>query len=305
MNDHNKSTLRLIYRIARDVLLVMCSAGVYIGFKIVHIFGFENKTGFYCSDQDLWYPYKRSSVPTKVLLLYINTLIPLVIFTFVEARWNNGGIVRFYRFNFPLWIPHTYNRMIQYILGFYLQMSFMLLPKFFDAPHFLRPHFMAVCQPIITSQNLTCADITNPHQFITDYTCRRDAGFTETQIRNIYYTFPSGHTSCSFYTAVYLVLYLHNRVRARRVKELKLIVQFALMIMAVAVGVTRIQDHHHHGVDVCFGAWLGVIVAVFANLSLSKLFPIIRDAGFTNHGSDDNQNNFEGIDINVQATQPK
>ncbi|XP_063706585.1 putative phosphatidate phosphatase [Culicoides brevitarsis] len=299
----NKDTLRLVYRISRDLILVACAAAVYIGFKVAfNVFEFRNRTGFYCSDPDLWYPYKASSVPTKVLLWYICTLIPIGVFLVIEAKWSSGGIVRFFNFNFPIWIPATYNRMVQYVLGFYLQMSFMLLPKFFDAPHFLRPHFMAVCQPLIGPQNVSCAEITNPHQFITDYECRTDAGFTISQIQNVYFTFPSGHTSCSFYTAVYLVVYLQNRVRAKSFRELKLILQFLLLIMATSVGITRLQDHHHHGVDVIFGAILGSGIAIFANLSLQKLFPTVRDVtGFTNHGSDDqNHNNFEGIDIQRQ-----
>lgn len=300
MNDHSKDTLCLIYRISRDLLLVACSALVYIVFHVYFdLLDFRNKTGFFCSDQDLWYPFKKSTVPTKVLLLYINTLTPLMIFTIVEGKWNNGGVVRFYGFNVPLWIPQTYNRMIQYVFGFYLQMSFMLLPKFFDAPHFLRPHFMAVCQPIIGPQNLTCQEIEDPNLFITDYVCKSDTSFTRAELRNIYWTFPSGHSSCSFYTAVYLVLYLHNKIHTRKARELKLILQFLLLFTAIGVSITRLQDHHHHGVDVCYGVSLGIAIATFVHTFLSKLFPTIRDvSGFTNHGVENN--NFEGIGINVQ-----
>lgn len=300
MNDHSKDTLRLIYRITRDLLLVACSAAVYVVFHVsFNVLDFRNKTGFYCSDQDLWYPYKKSTVSSKVLILYINTLIPFIIFTVVEGKWNQGGVVRFYGFNIPLWIPQTYNRMVQYVFGFYLQMSFMLLPKFFDAPHFLRPHFMAVCQPIIGAKNLTCHDIDDPNLFITDYVCKDDPNFKIEEVRNAYWTFPSGHSSCSFYTAVYLVLYLHNRVRTRKVKELKLVLQFMCIFTAIGVSITRLQDHHHHGVDVIFGASLGLVMATYVSTFLSKLFPIIRDvSGFTNHGVE------EGIGINVQQ-QPK
>lgn len=299
MNDH-VSWLRIIYRITRDLLLICCSAVVHIVFQVsINHLDLWNKTGFYCSDQDLWYPYKKSSVSTNVLLWYINTLIPFIVFTIVEGNWNNGGVIRIYRFNVPLWIPQIYNRMVQYVFGFYLQMSFMLIPKFFDAPHFLRPHFMAVCQPIIGPKNLTCKEIENPNLFIMDYVCKSDPNFTTAQVRNIYWTFPSGHSSCSFYTAVYLVLYLQNRVRARKVNELKLIVQFILIFMAIGVSITRLQDHHHHGVDVFFGASLGIGIATFVYTFLSKLFPIIRDVtGFTNHGVE------TGIGIHEQQ-QPK
>lgn len=298
MNEHSNDSVRLLYRISRDFLLILCSALVYIIFHLTFdVFDFQNKTGFFCSDQDLYYPYKKSYVPTKVLLLYISTLMPLVTFTITEAFWNNSGVIRLFGFNFPLWIPQTYNRMVQYVFGFYLQMSVMLLPKFFDVPHFLRPHFMTVCQPII-GRNLTCEEITDPNEFITDYFCK-GIGFDKDQIQNVYWTFPSGHSSCSFYTSVYLVLYLQHKLRTRKTKEFKLILQFLLLLLAMGVSITRIQDHHHHGVDVISGALLGIIAAYYVHTHITKHFPAIRDiTGFTNHGVENN--NFEGIDINVQ-----
>lgn len=64
----------------------------------------------------------------------------------------------------------------------------------------LRPHFLDICQP-----NITC-DESNKTKYIEDFTCIGDKPkkFTDSRL-----SFPSGHSSLSFYCMIYLAVSLY------------------------------------------------------------------------------------------------
>lgn len=253
--------IKLLSHIGKDIGLLTCAAVIYllhyIYFEVLNI---KNRTGFFCNDQDLMYPYKDSTVSTVMLTVGIGTILPLSIFVVVEFFKKSGKtVVHFYKLFIPIWIINTYNRMVEFIFGNQLQISLMILPKFFDVSIFLRPHFMAVCQPIM-HDNTTCIDAINQNKFISTYECLGD-GFSKFQIQNSYWTFPSGHASTAFYTAIYLTIYLQNHITNKNLQEVRYFLQYLLICGAIIVGITRIQDHHHYGIDVCAGSVLGAVIA--------------------------------------------
>ena len=68
----------------------------------------------------------------------------------------------------------------------------------------LRPNFWAVCQP-----NVTCSD---PLIYHEDYTCTGADSRLEARSRQ---AFPSGHATFAGFSAVFLVVYLQDRLRPR------------------------------------------------------------------------------------------
>jgi hypothetical protein len=104
-------------------------------------------------------------------------------------------------------------------------------------------------------------------------------------------SFLSGHSSFSFYCAMFLVLYLQHRLSDLRAhnpvlmghlsktksRGLKIIykglrisrpfLQFAVMALAFYIALSRISDHKHHPMDVLAGSMLGIVnacIIVFA-----------------------------------------
>lgn len=62
----------------------------------------------------------------------------------------------------------------------------------------LRPHFLDVCKP-----DVNCDDDVNKTRYIEDFTCTgvKSYKFTDSRL-----SFPSGHSSLSFYCMVYLAV---------------------------------------------------------------------------------------------------
>lgn len=65
----------------------------------------------------------------------------------------------------------------------------------------LRPHFLDICKP-----DVNCNDEINKTKYIEDFTCRGDLQkkFTDSRL-----SFPSGHSSLSFYCMIYLAVSAH------------------------------------------------------------------------------------------------
>ena len=72
-------------------------------------------------------------------------------------------------------------------------------------------------------------------------------------------SFPSGHSSSSFYLMSYLSLfYLFNRHERRIQPHLFLLVVFSYLTAAL-VAVTRLQNNKHHPTDILFGSLIGIL----------------------------------------------
>ena len=86
-------------------------------------------------------------------------------------------------------------------------------------------------------------------------------------------SFLSGHSSFSFYVAVFLVLYLHCKLThlqipatnwwphwlLKGIQIFKPYMQFGLLALATYVGMSRVSDYMHHPGDVVTGALVGTI----------------------------------------------
>jgi membrane-associated phospholipid phosphatase len=96
----------------------------------------------------------------------------------------------------------------------------------------LRPYFLTVCHPNMTDS--VCKDTHGYQEFVTNYTCQEDADM----IREARKSFLSGHSAFSFYTATFLIMYLHARLssdakldletKRYRVQHFKIIIFFCL-----------------------------------------------------------------------------
>uniref|UniRef100_A0A336KR70 CSON014024 protein n=1 Tax=Culicoides sonorensis TaxID=179676 RepID=A0A336KR70_CULSO len=254
-----KTTSGVLKRVLKDLLYIAFLGSPMIVYKLLQLV--INKThhgGFFCEDKSLQFPYKESTIKyfypkykrktTKNLDTELNT----------DNNDNDNDNTNSSKVNVT---QILYNRIVNYIFGYNACCSFMWMPKFFDGN--LRPHFMDVCRPVMWDGS-DCSDIKNHGRFILDYECSNENYFT-----SIYRSFPSGHSSQSFFAATYLVLYLQRKLLN---EKLRIGLQFLLLLYAYAVSISRIYDFHHHTQDVVVGCSLGVFCAMVLALVVERNF---------------------------------
>ncbi|KOX72775.1 Putative phosphatidate phosphatase [Melipona quadrifasciata] len=89
-------------------------------------------------------------------------------------------------------------------------------------------------------------------------------------------SFPSGHSSFSAYTMIYLALYLQLRMTWKGSKLLKHFLQLLCLLMAWFTALSRVSDYKHHWSDVLAGSTLGTIVALVVKRKKAKTQPKAR-----------------------------
>ncbi|XP_021938567.1 hillarin isoform X6 [Zootermopsis nevadensis] len=119
----------------------------------------------------------------------------------------------------------------------------------------LRPHFLAACVPL----GLNCNFIS--HNYITDYICLGN----DDLIKEARMSFPSGHSSLSFYAATFTIMYLQIRMAWQSSKHLKHLLQFLAMMAAWATALTRVSDYMHHWSDVLAGIAIGTFFGILTD----------------------------------------
>jgi len=100
--------------------------------------------------------------------------------------------------NIPNWLYSVYNNILWFLFGAACSQLTTDIGKYTIGR--LRPHFLDICQP-----NITCDD-SNKTKYIEDFTCIGDKPkkFTDSRL-----SFPSGHSSLSFYCMIYLAVSLY------------------------------------------------------------------------------------------------
>jgi membrane-associated phospholipid phosphatase len=128
----------------------------------------------------------------------------------------------------------------------------------------LRPHFLAVCKPVIPENYKEIGVGYQNMMFTVDQVC---TGNRE-KIGNAIESFPSGHANIAFAGLLYLSIYLfaHLRVQnlSRRAGYWKMPFVLAPILTATYLTSTLVLGYHHHGYDVIFGALIGITMALFS-----------------------------------------
>ena len=71
-------------------------------------------------------------------------------------------------------------------------------------------------------------------------------------------SFVSGHSSVSFYIAIFLIIFMKKYMNQRIMRN---VFQIGNFVMALWISITRVNDYNHHAEDVIFGSILGIICA--------------------------------------------
>ena len=159
----------------------------------------------------------------------------------------------------------------------------------------LRPNFLAVCKPLNSQINcITSAGTGSIYNSI--YTGENFCTGDPDLITNARLSFPSGHSSFSTYTMLFLAIYLEARLFLLRFRYVKTLIQVTAVIAAYVTCISRIGDYHHRGSDVIGGAILGAIVALF--------FTLVRGRVIWEYNNQKQYSDFDLKNINDQTQQP-
>jgi phosphatidate phosphatase len=257
-----------ISRIICDFVVLVAMA---IPLLIFHEFVTPYKRGFYCDDESIRYPYRKSTV-SRQMLIVIGILIPTVLILLTEVfrtlTWEKkcANEFRSYRcrqYNIHRLIVRIYVFIGYFFVGVCFNQLMVDIGKYTIGRQ--RPHFMDVCRP--TPGYNTCP---NDHLYITEFECQ---GTNKYLIHEAQLSFYSGHAAFSFYAAWYTTFYLQARLYRPLYSRLVLpLIQFSLFSGAAYVGYTRVSDYKHHWSDVLIGAAMGTAIGIINAIYVAEVF---------------------------------
>lgn len=221
------------------------------------------RRGFWCSDESIRYARQEETVDVKELMLlcaglpFIVILLTeivasvkvqkLILSKFIKSarRASESGSSFWSRL-----------RSVTYSWFFTLSMTAFITGIIKVQVGRLRPIFYHTCVP-----DVSCDDPVNQAVYITNYTCTGDASL-DNFIRS---SFPSGHTSYTFSSMIFLIYYISKRFNIDRYSDWRYfvsLVQSAFLSIAIYVGLSRIADNIHHWQDVLGGFLIAVVVTL-------------------------------------------
>lgn len=250
-----------VIRVTTDLMIIII---IFILFLIVFVTFNPTISYFSCSDTDIWYPYKADTVPFWAVGVY-GALGPLVFFIAVELlnvnmfqyrRKSSPSKVRFY-------FTGIFNAISLFALGIAVTLLVTEIGKRWIGR--LRPHFMDVCKPDLAKLNCTR---TTQAGFVWQLIYTGDGFCTGVQssIKEARLSFPSGHSSFSCYTMLFLIIYLEARLFLHNLRYVKRFIQLAALLAAFITCISRVSDYHHRGSDVIGGAIIGIVIGFFVTL---------------------------------------
>uniref|UniRef100_A0A1A9WDA0 Phosphatidic acid phosphatase type 2/haloperoxidase domain-containing protein n=1 Tax=Glossina brevipalpis TaxID=37001 RepID=A0A1A9WDA0_9MUSC len=229
--------------------------------------------GFFCGDLTLRYPYHTDTISVPMLLLCM-LMLPFLFITVVE-------VIRLcHNFRVRLYARNVSQSLGCFSFGFIATYLSTELAK--NVIHRLRPHFYAACQPRMHDGS-TCEDYKNRILYVEQYYCS-NRNLSTRQLRELYVSFPSAHSSLSFYAMLFLAFYLHAVWRQGRgvCRVLRHMLQFLMVSLAWFITLSRVADYWHHWSDVLAGAVMGIMYASLSALYVGRLY---WQTNFTNSNS--------------------
>ncbi|KAK3919395.1 Putative phosphatidate phosphatase [Frankliniella fusca] len=260
----DRDSKNLLRKIIIDVA-VLLTVGIPV--LLFFLFGKPYHRGFYCNDESIMYPFKESTV-TSTMLYIIGLFLPISVIIITEIfihRAAAGHVAHtFMGRAIRSWAWNSYKFIGVFLFGAVSSQLTTDIAKYTIGR--LRPHFFAVCQP-----NINCSLPENQHKYFVDFKCTANIG--SRKLKEARVSFPSGHSSFSAYTMLFLALYLQARMTFKGSKLLRHGMQYVCLMLSWATAMSRISNYKHHWSDVLAGLLIGSITAVLTVLYVSDLFP--------------------------------
>jgi len=261
----SKSNKEWAWRIGFDVI---CLLIVSVPILVFFLAGQPFERGFFCDDESIRHPYLSDTISNE-LCYFVAVSIVLFMMAIVEyfhcKHCHRDKVMTVCCCRVHPWAWAIYSMVGVFAFGAACSQLATDIGKYSIGR--LRPHFISVCQPDFSA--LDCDGPGGASNYITSFVCQGD---DKHAIREARLSFPSGHASFSFYTMVYLALYLQARLTWRATKLLRPFLQFVCLMLAWFTALSRVSDYKHHPTDVLGGAILGTLVALVVGVYVSDMF---------------------------------
>ncbi|XP_021938562.1 hillarin isoform X2 [Zootermopsis nevadensis] len=212
--------------------------------------------GFFCDDDSIRYPVPAYQTVSGLLVGIVGLGVPVlvvVVMETVQLGITQPSKLVLFGWTPYLWMVQCYTYVGAFLFGAGMEHVTVEVAKRLVGR--LRPHFLAACVPL----GLNCNFIS--HNYITDYICLGN----DDLIKEARMSFPSGHSSLSFYAATFTIMYLQIRMAWQSSKHLKHLLQFLAMMAAWATALTRVSDYMHHWSDVLAGIAIGTFFGILTD----------------------------------------
>lgn len=250
--------------------------------------------GFFCADLSIRYPYHECTITVPMLLVCM-LLLPMLFLSVVEImRLCHNFRLRQYLRNASLSLGC-------FSFGFIATYLTTELAK--NVVRRLRPHFYMACRPQLNNGS-TCDDLMNRNLFVEQYYCS-NRNLSARQLRELYVSFPSAHSSLSFYAMLFLAFYLHAIWRGGRGvnRVLRHLLQFLFLSLAWFISLSRVADYWHHWSDVMAGAVMGIIYATLTAVYVGRFLSFYSTtASASSHSSSVSPHHAKQVSCMHQAT---
>ena len=242
---------RIIVRILIDFFLLVVPAVILL---ILVILNPTFERGFYCDDESLHYPYHSDTVSIAVAGI-IAGLLPAIAIIIIELLRKRKtlktplGRSRFFH--------NLYAHLGPFIVGLVFQQLTAEIGKHIIGR--LRPHFLQLCRPQFLVEGreaegmMSCTDMDKPwnHYIVVDrdnssaFRCTNPAhlledGSWDKTLQDSVKSFPSAHSSVSFYGMLFLVGYFQKRANFfEYASVLTPFFQLTFIVIAFSIALSR------------------------------------------------------------------
>lgn len=252
---------RLVQLITDLITVCFVTAAFFCVFFLIDPYA----RGFYCNDESIRFPLMPDTVPLWLAGAY-GAGIAFIVVIFAELYINRQCCASKdeYKIRQTRWILNTINGCLLYSMGAMCTLLITEIGK--RSIGRLRPHFIDVCKPdwdkIECFTNIDGVEVPN-YIYMSDDVCTGDKHL----IREARVSFPSGHSSFTVFSMVFVIIYLEARFNpVSRLRFLKTTIQLVAFIMAWHTCMSRVSDFKHHHTDVIAGAAIGLSVALFITM---------------------------------------
>lgn len=258
-------TSKLLLR--KVIIDFVCLLIVGLAVLMFFLFGKPYKRGFFCNDESLMHPYHSSTV-TSAMLYVTGLFLPICTMIAGEylyrRKYSTESSKVLFGYTIPPWLWMAYIKVGTFGFGAATTVLVTDIAKYTIGR--LRPHFLTLCVP-----DVNCSLPENQYRYIENFSCTAQ-GISSKLLKEMRLSFPSGHSSFSAYTMIYLAIYLQLRITWKGSKLLKHLLQLICISMAWFTAMSRVSNYKHHWSDVLAGSSIGTIVALVMVFCISDLF---------------------------------
>lgn len=254
-------------------------------FQSLKIFAKPFKSSFYCNDYSIDMPFKSSTV-TNLMLIMLCVLMPFVFLigteivrtVYLRKQYYTHAVNRT-RFIYKIKVFNNQIINVSEQLGnlyincgsyfFGLAVTAIITDFVKVVVGRLRPNFLDVCKPDLNPYTDLC-HAQNRTFLVPDVDFRCTSG-DKPSIEDSRMSFPSGHSSISFYSMLFLIFFINQTWKFTKFGLMPRLVQFMLFSLAIFIALSRISDNKHHPTDVLAGSILGTVISIFTFCYLTDL----------------------------------